>query len=266
VKPADVAPAHDGFPADRRRISASAQAGAGAPRPPPLPSGARSLSASAYDPVAARHGLLIDERQARALAAPRPALVPAVEEAEPEAVDVAATFSRVLGPAAGRDEPRPEDAPRPSAAPPPWFVVPAAAILAFLIAGGGTAWFLVPRASGHLPPAIAEVLSLWRGATGAGPGPAEVASALEASARPFRACLLAAERGPRRVRLAGREVTLYVTVASSGLVTAPRLDEADLDESSLGACLKSAARHMVFRPHSGEPIEVRIPLQLDGRG
>lgn len=249
------------FPADRRRMAAPVGAGA---RPPPLP-GAASRPASGYDPVAARHGLLIDERQARALAAPRPVLVPPLEAAEPEGVDVAVTFSRVLGPVA-EDQPRREEPPRSPRAPPSRLVVPVAAILAFLIAGGGVAWFLVPRTSGPLPPAVGEMLGRWRSLTGRGPGPAEVASALQASARPFRACVQAAERGPRRPRLAGRQVALYVTVASSGQVSAPRLDRADLDESSLGACLKAAARRMVFPPHSGEPVEVRIPLDLDGGG
>lgn len=258
-----VGAALDGFPADRRRVSASAPGGGG---PPPLPGRARSLPASAYDPVAARHGLLIDERQARALAAPRPVLVPSIEDADAEAVHVAPTSSGPAQPAAGQDQARRKDAPRPPASRPSRFVVVAAAILAFLIAGGGSAWFLVPRASGSLPSAVAEVLSFWRGLTGRGPGPADVASALQASAKPFHACLQAAERGPRRLRLEGRQVVLHVTVASSGRVTAPRLDQADLDESSLGACLKSAARRMAFPPHSGEPVEVRIPLQLDGAG
>jgi hypothetical protein len=142
----------------------------------------------------------------------------------------------------------------------------AAAILVLLVAAGAAAWFLIPRASVRLPPAVVEMLDGLRGRPAAGPGPAEVASGLEANARPFRACVQAAERGPRRLRLAGRRVTLYVTVDPSGRVTAPRLGEVDLDRSRPGACLKSAARRMVFPPHSGEPVEVRIPLELGGHG
>ena len=99
-----------------------------------------------------------------------------------------------------------------------------------------------------------------------GPGAAQVAAAVEASARRFDACAQAADRGPRRFRLAGRSVTLYVTVNASGRVTAPRLEDVELDRSPPGACLKSAARRMVFPPHSGGPVEVRIPLELGGRG
>jgi hypothetical protein len=93
-----------------------------------------------------------------------------------------------------------------------------------------------------------------------------VAAALEASARPFRGCVKAAERGPQQFRLEGRRVTLHVTVTSSGRVTAPRLDEVELDQSPPGACLKAVARRMVFPPRPGGPVEVRIPLELGGRG
>ena len=58
-----------------------------------------------------------------------------------------------------------------------------------------------------------------------------MAAALDASAKPFRACVQAAERGPRKFRLAGRHLTLSVTVAPSGRVTAPRLEEVKLDQS-----------------------------------
>ncbi|HEX9186039.1 MAG TPA: hypothetical protein VGB87_03130 [Vicinamibacteria bacterium] len=236
----------------------------GSLRPPPLPTPA-ALTASTHDPVAARHGLLIDERQARALAAPHPFLVPEVDEADLEAVDVVPPSPRTPEPA-GREEPRRKDVPRRPTARPSRLVRAAAAILALLAVAGLAAWFLIPRASVRLPPAVAEVLDRLSGRPAPRPGPAEVAAALEANARPFRACVHAAERGPSRFRLAGRRVTLYVTVNSSGRVTAPRLDEVDLDQSRPGACLKSAARRMVFPPHPGRPVEVRIPLELDGHG
>ena len=235
-------------------------------RPPPLPTRARSSPASAYDPVAARHGLLIEERQTRALAAPSPFLVPEVDDADLKPVDVAPPSPRPPELAAGRDEPRRKGVPRPPRASPSRLLLSAAAILVFLAAAGGVTWLLIPRASIRLPPAVAEVLDRLIGRPAGGPGPAEVASALKAHASPFRACVQAAERGPRRLRLAGRRVDLYVTVNSSGRVTAPRLDEADLDKSPLAACLKSAAHRMVFPPHSGEPVEVRIPLELGTRG
>ena len=231
-------------------------------RPPPLPTRATSPPASAYDPVAAHHGLLIEERQARALAAPQPFLVPEVDEVDVEAVDAT---SPPPPERPGRDEPRRDEVPRPRTAPLSRWVRRSAAILALLVAAAGAAWFLVPRTSLHLPPAVARMLDRLRSAA-TGPGPAEVAAALEASARPFRACAQAAEHGPRRFRLAGRPVTLVVTVTASGRVMAARLEEADLDQSPPGACLKSAARRMVFPPHAGDPVQVRIPLELGGRG
>ncbi|HET6923915.1 MAG TPA: hypothetical protein VFI16_12280, partial [Anaeromyxobacteraceae bacterium] len=166
----------------------------GTPRPPPLPIRA-AAPASGYDPAAAHHGLLIDERQARALAAPHPFLVPEVDDADLEAVDDAPPAPGSPGPD-GR-----EDAPRRRTARHSRLLRRAAAILALLAAAGGTAWFLIPRESLHLPPSAVEVLDRLRGRRG--PGPAEVASALEASAGRFRVCVHAAERGPRPVRLAG---------------------------------------------------------------
>lgn len=238
-------------------------------RPPPLPTRSTSLRAPAYDPVAAHHGLLIDERQARALAPPRPFLLPEVDDADVQAVEIAPPAARPQETSA-QAEPRREDLPRPRLPGPrtatPWrWVRRAVVVLALLAAAGAAAWFLVPRTSLRLPPAVAGLVDRLRGGAG-GPGEAEVASALEASAKPFQACVQAAQHGPRRLRLEGRRVTLHVTVTGSGRVTAPRLEEAKLDRSPLGACLKSAARRMVFPPHSGEPVEVRIPLELGGRG
>lgn len=235
-------------------------------RPPPLPTRSTSRRAPTYDPVAAHHGLLIDERQARALAPPPPFLLPEVDDADVQPVEIAPSSPRPPE-TPGQVEPRREDVarpPRPRTTPWRW-VRRAVAVLALLAAAGAAAWFIVPRTSLRLPPAVAGLLDRLRGGAG-GPGEAEVASALEASAKPFQACVQAAQRGPRRFRLAGRRVTLHVTVTGSGRVTAPRLEEAKLDRSPLGACLKSAARRMVFPPHSGEAVEVRIPLELGGRG
>ncbi|HEU4385631.1 MAG TPA: hypothetical protein VFR85_19250 [Anaeromyxobacteraceae bacterium] len=216
-------------------------------------------SASAYDPVAARQGVLIEERQVRALAAPEPFLVPELEDAD--VVPVEPPSPRPPEPG-GRSEPGPGRAPRPRTGSRPRR---AAAVLVLLVAAGGTAWLLVHHDSVRLPAAIAGFLDRLRGGS-PGPGAPEVAAALQANARRFDACVQAAERGPRRLRLAGRSVVLFVTVNASGRVTAPRLEEAELDRSPPGACLKAAARRMNFSPHPGEPIQVRIPLELGSRG
>ncbi len=231
-------------------------------RPPPLPPRTTPHPAPVYDPVAARHGLLLDERQARALAAPEPFLVPEIDEADLEPVDVPSPSTRPPA-AAARGEPLPQEPLRQPRAHRSRWPRRVVAVLALLVAAGAAAWFLVPREWVRLPPAVADLLDRARGG-GPGRGEAEVAAALEASARSFRACAQAAERGPRRFRLAGRRVTLFVTVTSSGRVTAPRLDQVDLDRSPPGTCLKSAALRMVFPPRAGDPVEVRIPLDLGG--
>lgn len=63
----------------------------------------------------------------------------------------------------------------------------------------------------------------------------------------------------------GRRVGLFMTVNPSGAVTEPRLDDAEADASSLGACLKDTARRMVFPAYGGEPFQVRLPMTLGAR-
>jgi hypothetical protein len=230
-------------------------------RPPPLPPRAESPRA-AYDPVAAHHGLLIQERQARALEAPQPFLVPEVDDPGPRAADAAPATPRPPEQPAG-GEPRRGDVPRPRTAAGARWGRRAAVAVAALLAAGAASWLVATRGPVRL--AVLDLLERVRGGA-PGPGAAEVAAALQASARPLRACVRAAERGPPRFRLAGRRVVLRATVTPSGRVTAPRLEDAELDRSPPGACLKSAARRMVFPPHDGDPVEVRIPLALDGSG
>ncbi len=228
----------------------------GASRLPPLPGRAAPPAAPSWDPVAARLGVLIEGPRPPALAVPHPLLVPEVDHADVEALEPSPGEP---APATGEPRRRPGRAARPRRA------RRAAAILALLLGAGGAAWFLVNHPPAGLPPAVAGVLDRLRPGE-RGRGAAEVASALETSARSLRACVQAAERGPRKFRLAGRRVTLRVTATPSGRVTAPRIEEADLDRSPAGACLRSAARHMVFPPRPGGPVEVRIPLDLAGPG
>jgi hypothetical protein len=93
---------------------------------------------------------------------------------------------------------------------------------------------------------------------------AEVATSIRASAKAFDACVAEAARNEPNLQVVGRRVGLYITVNPSGLVTGPRLDDADLDDSVLGACLKSTARKMVFPAFQGEAFQVRIPMVLGG--
>jgi hypothetical protein len=93
---------------------------------------------------------------------------------------------------------------------------------------------------------------------------AEVAASIRASAKAFDACVAEAAHNEPSLQVVGRRVGLYITVNPSGLVTGPRLDDADLDDSVLGACLKSTARKMVFPAFQGEAFQVRIPMVLGG--
>jgi hypothetical protein len=62
--------------------------------------------------------------------------------------------------------------------------------------------------------------------------------------------------------LDGRRVTLRLHIETSGAVTAPSLDDAALDRSELGTCLKGAARLMVFPRFGGEAVQVEVPLVI----
>ncbi len=143
---------------------------------------ARALAAGArYDPYAASQGLLLDEAEARSLAAGQPILEPAIQAVGGEEVEV--TFSTLLEPprsgkteaeahgsekAGGARNDRPtrgtrrpkeqDEAPVPvegrapvgrTAWVPPFWSSPLAALLAFVLAGGGTAWVLLPQAGVH---------------------------------------------------------------------------------------------------------------------
>jgi len=131
---------------------AAPPARATAPRPP-------------YDPYAASQGLLIDEAHARSLAAGRPVLEPVTQAVAGDEIEVTVTFSSLLASpraerkggeevaAQGRkDEAVPTG--RPARWVPQAWSAPAVALLAFVLAGGGTAWFLLPRAAVTSPLAL----------------------------------------------------------------------------------------------------------------
>jgi hypothetical protein len=160
-----------------------------------------------YDPFAASHGLLIDEAQAGALAAGSPVLEAAVEAAPRGDVEVTVTFSKALAPPArGKKDgkawalPPATEAPPAAAVPPAW-IVPAAALIAFLAAGGGAAWFLLPGAGPTLTTALAALTPPLEGARREAPAPVPSPRPAEpASPSPARAAALPGSDGasPRR--------------------------------------------------------------------
>jgi hypothetical protein len=92
-----------------------------------------------------------------------------------------------------------------------------------------------------------------------------VASIVSANRAAFESCIAEATRRDPGLDLGGRQAVLMLTVTPSGTVASPTIDDAELDKTDLGACLKSAARLMEFPAFEGSPMKVEIPLSL-GRG
>ncbi len=60
----------------------------------------------------------------------------------------------------------------------------------------------------------------------------------------------------------GGKIFINALVGSSGTVKQAAISRPDIDSSSLGQCLKSKARRMVFAAFAGDDTEVQIPLIL----
>jgi predicted Zn finger-like uncharacterized protein len=56
------------------------------------------------------------------------------------------------------------------------------------------------------------------------------------------------------------KIHVATTIAPTGEVTAARIDRRSVDESALGACLKSATRKIVFPQFAGAAFDVDIPI------
>ena len=60
------------------------------------------------------------------------------------------------------------------------------------------------------------------------------------------------------------KILILTTVAPSGEVTSTRIDKKNVDQSQLGACLKSAAKNIHFPSFSGEAFPLDIPIVVAG--
>jgi hypothetical protein len=60
----------------------------------------------------------------------------------------------------------------------------------------------------------------------------------------------------------GGKIFINAVIGSSGTVKQAAISRPDIDASSLGECLKTKARRMVFSAFSGDDTEVQIPLIL----
>jgi hypothetical protein len=92
-------------------------------------------------------------------------------------------------------------------------------------------------------------------------GPEQVDAVIAANRSAFDGCLAEARR-TGEVALDGRRVVLRLDVQRTGAVTHPTLDDVTLSGTALGACLKGAARRIVFPRFQGGTLRVEVPLQL----
>jgi predicted Zn finger-like uncharacterized protein len=60
------------------------------------------------------------------------------------------------------------------------------------------------------------------------------------------------------------KILISATIAPSGAVTSARIDQKAVDQSALGACLKSAARKLQFAPFTGDAFAMDIPIVVTG--
>jgi hypothetical protein len=89
----------------------------------------------------------------------------------------------------------------------------------------------------------------------------EIQQVLASARRGFDHCIATTD-DTGDVPLDGRRAVLRLFVLNDGAVTSPMLDDAALDGSELGECLKGAARAMTFPRSSGQMVRVEVPLVL----
>ncbi|HZY03226.1 MAG TPA: AgmX/PglI C-terminal domain-containing protein [Anaeromyxobacteraceae bacterium] len=94
------------------------------------------------------------------------------------------------------------------------------------------------------------------------PGPRRVARIVSAGRPAFEQCIAESGKGDPALDLSGRRIVLTLTVNPNGSVAAAAVDDAEIDGTDLGACLKGAARLMTFPPFEGDPMQVEVPLAL----
>jgi hypothetical protein len=77
----------------------------------------------------------------------------------------------------------------------------------------------------------------------------------------FDACVERALQDPVTAAFAGRKAALLLLIAPNGKAEAA-LEDADLDASPFGACLRRAASKMSFPAFQGDDVGARIVLVL----
>jgi hypothetical protein len=152
--------------------------------------------------------------------------------------------------------PPPADAPVPVAA-----LAPAAVAAPAVVAAAPAP---VPASA---PPPVSAAPAQEASPASAGPGgrtlaPATVQVAVTRQKDAFDRCVETARAEPGGEALVGRKIALLVAVGNGGRVEASEVEEADVEASALGSCLRRVAGRLLFPPFEGEPLGLRIPLQL----
>jgi predicted Zn finger-like uncharacterized protein len=158
------------------------------------------------------------------------------------------------------------------------------AVVALLVVGGLAAFALLYEWRDRAPPASSqEEAAAGPAASSAGePKPEEKPAANPTSGAPAAAALSpddlkrkvdeskpilqgcvdeALQRDPS---LRVGKILITTTIAPSGAVTSARIDQRAVDQSPLGACLKSAAQKIQFAPFAGDAVAVDIPVVVTG--
>ncbi len=177
-----------------------------------------------------------------------PAPVPAIPApAEPPAPVVAAPAAPVEAAAAPVEAP-PRDAkkraPPPAAAAAPAKTPPAPAPVSKAAPQAAAAAPAAPRPD--LPPRDEQ----------------QIQATLAAHAGSFDGCVADARRDEPDLLASPRPILVTMTVRPTGKVIYPTLDDAQLNGTALGTCVKEQATRMVFPESGGEPVRVRMPVTL----
>jgi hypothetical protein len=89
---------------------------------------------------------------------------------------------------------------------------------------------------------------------------AEIRKTLVDNQGGLRACISDAQRRDPNLKVGKIKVSLLI--APSGTVTESKIDNAAVDGSPLGDCLKKATRRLAFPSFTGEPFPIDIPIQV----
>ena len=90
------------------------------------------------------------------------------------------------------------------------------------------------------------------------PSPDVLKKKVEESMPALQGCVDEAMQREPRLRVG--KILILTVVAPSGEVTSTRIDKKNVDQSELGACLKSAARNIHFPSFTGEAFPLDIPV------